>query len=135
MQIVNKAALGKTSCIVLISPIILLALIEMHCICSSKLNFAFKKKRKCFCSRMGLSKVQWWVSFGTCFFWLNSNSWPCLLGSGLEFIFYCTAHSENFLRLLLRLTALVVISCMVENKVSLVKYFGLDCKPFGKSFM
>ena len=37
-------------------------------------------------------------------FWVNSNSWACLLGSGLKFIFHCTAHSEILVRSLFRLT-------------------------------
>ena len=53
----------------------------------------------------------------------------------LKFAFHCAAHSEVFVILQLRLTALVVISCTVEkNEVSSAKNFGLDCKPFGKSF-
>ena len=34
----------------------------------------------------------------------------------LQFAFHCTTHSEVFVRLQFRLTALVVISCTVEKK-------------------
>ena len=131
-------------CSFLINPIILRVLIKMfmeyvHWICSSKLNFGSKNKRKYFCS------WTWWMGLSLKFndgygfelaFRLNSNSWTCLLGSGLKFIFHCTAHSEIFVRSLFRLTVLVVVSCMVENKeVSSTKSFGLECKLLGKSFM
>ena len=54
----------------------------------------------------------------------------CLQGSGLKFIFHCTAHSEIFERPWLRLTVLVVISSTVESKEVLPpKSFGLDYKP------
>ena len=66
----------------------------------------------------------WWTGLSLKFndgygfehvFRLNSNSWACLLRSGLKFIFHCTAHSEIFVRSLLRVTVLVVISCTAEN--------------------
>ena len=126
-------------CSFLINPIILHVLIKMYWICSSKVNFGYKNKPKCFCW------WTWWTGLSLKFsdgygfelvLWLNSNSWACLLGSGLKFIFHHTAHSEIFVRSLFRLIVLVVIPCMVENKeVSSAKSFGLDCKPLGKLFM
>ena len=44
---------------------------------------------------------------------------------GLKFIFHCTAQSAIFVRSWFRLTVLVVISCMVENKVLSAKSFKL----------
>ena len=59
-----------------------------------------------------------------------------MLGSGLKFIFHCTALSEIFARSLFRVTVLVVISRMVENEEVLsAKRFGLDWKPLGESFI
>ena len=129
-------------CTFLINPFILLVLFKMHWICSSELNFESKNKPKCFW------KLTWWIGLSLkcndgygleLFFRLNSNSWACLQGSGLKFIFHCSVHSQIFERSWLtdyeRLIVLAVISSTLENKeVLTAKSFGLDCTPFGKSF-
>ena len=128
-----------TGCSLLIYLIILRDLFKMHWICSSKDNFGFRNKHKCFWSWTWWTRLSLKCNDGYDLeldFWLNSNFWACLQGSWIEFIFHCTVHSEILERSWLRLTVFVIISCTAENKeMSSAKIFGLDCKSFGKSFI
>ena len=69
-----------------------------------------------------------------CYIWIRTYFW--LNRSGLKFILHCTANTEISERSCFRLILFMVIFCMVENKELLsAKGFGLDFKPFGKSFV